>query len=533
MKKEPEVTLQAPFLDYNSWLNIYDVYQFYYNTEYGFITLLTYKSKMSKEMDIKVRSLGLGDFNLKEQNGFLILTIDGVLVNLKNGFIETLPNQLIDDYSLTSEFYYYRDYDNERITIFSAIDSKILRTIDTRLKSFSIDYTGKSFTETDRQTNKTTKYQFENFQMKEVVNQNDYTTPSYDIQIDDLGYILYDDEIIIFNNDVYYAYVYQMDNDKSSYQSDFFILNNGNILLCGISQVEGDDYDVVLNGRKVKIYYELYDVLTKKRKDISLNIHIDSIINNKLLDSQILDSQSVLTDKVHNLVLGRRINPKTKAFIDAETILLTSDNELKNISFIKNALGPVTSSNLDQRLISSNFMINEKGMFVFDEQGEIQHFYQGINNNHIIYDKFIISKDTTGNYSIKNLHTNTIITTKLSKASSSSKVSNLFINKDNQLELLQKDGSLIELEGTYSHLINPFDKEELNVYVTFNWFTQKYSYYDYYGNLLFSNNYSDNQESVVLSYQEGNTYRFVIQTDDYYYGRKYYVIEGDFVDRID
>lgn len=83
MKKEPEVTLQAPFLDYNSWLNIYDVYQFYYNTEYGFITLLTYKSKMSKEMDIKVRSLGLGDFNLKEQNGFLILTIDGVLVNLK------------------------------------------------------------------------------------------------------------------------------------------------------------------------------------------------------------------------------------------------------------------------------------------------------------------------------------------------------------------------------------------------------------------------------------------------------------------
>lgn len=178
-------------------------------------------------------------------------------------------------------------------------------------------------------------------------------------------------------------------------------------------------------------------------------------------------------------------------------------------------------------------MINEKGMFVFDEQGEIQHFYQGINNNHIIYDKFIISKDTTGNYSIKNLHTNTIITTKLSKASSSSKVSNLFINKDNQLELLQKDGSLIELEGTYSHLINPFDKEELNVYVTFNWFTQKYSYYDYYGNLLFSNNYSDNQESVVLSYQEGNTYRFVIQTDDYYYGRKYYVIEGDFVDRID
>ena len=40
MKKEPEVSLQAPFLDYNSWLNIYDVYQFYYNTEYGFITLL-------------------------------------------------------------------------------------------------------------------------------------------------------------------------------------------------------------------------------------------------------------------------------------------------------------------------------------------------------------------------------------------------------------------------------------------------------------------------------------------------------------
>lgn len=34
---------------------------------------------MSKEMDIKVRSLGLGDFNLKEQNGFLILTIDGVI----------------------------------------------------------------------------------------------------------------------------------------------------------------------------------------------------------------------------------------------------------------------------------------------------------------------------------------------------------------------------------------------------------------------------------------------------------------------
>ena len=48
----------------------------------------TYKSKMSKEMDIKVRSLGLGDFNLKEQNGFLILTIDGVLVNLKMGLLK-------------------------------------------------------------------------------------------------------------------------------------------------------------------------------------------------------------------------------------------------------------------------------------------------------------------------------------------------------------------------------------------------------------------------------------------------------------
>lgn len=488
---------------------------------------------LEPKIDVTALELITHKFNVKDTAGFLVLTEEGQGINLKDHYVIGSFQSTLTNAQVTPQFYYkyWTNDNNERmVTIYSSKDPKVLKNINLEINSFKYQQMNDYFVVTNNTTGISTKYTFKDFVMTESILEIDSFSQKFDLEIGQYGYVFNNNDVTIYKNNVYYDYQPRMTADKASNRAQQFFLNNGNILYFGLTYVLSDeDYDVIYNNQKAVINYELYEVESKKRKEIKLDFMVSGVINNSLFQVGLDSDLEILTNKAQNIVSAKRINPQTKTFIDYEDIILIADNKFESVYVFENDLGAVPFNNINL-YIGANYyyQLKNEGLFVFDDFGKVkQHYFNISSLNQILYNKYILSSvNSIGEYAIYEMSSREMVSQKAKRLSSFGSNNYLFVDSNNSIKLFLSDGNFKTLNGTLLKVVNHFDNDYLNVYVTFD-SDNIFSYYNQNGELLFKvHSYVDTLK-IMHTYEENNSYRMLVSIQDITAGEKVFIIKGE------